>query len=396
MKLNLGCGEQPLEGYENLDRKRGNEVYPLAYELILDDVEEIRASHVLEHFSHREVAAVMKDWVKALKPGGVLKIAVPNFEWIAKHYLDGKDINVQGYTMGGQVDEDDFHKCVFDEDELRNAMLDAGLVDIKPWKSEIHDCAALPVSLNLMGTKPDKSQPAATERPAMKVSAVMSVPRLGFMDNFFCAFEALLPLGISLRKYTGAFWGQCLSRCMDQAIEEGADWILTIDYDSIFTKQDVEALLSIAGGNAASTSDVDAIAPLQASRTKPSPLMTMNGPDGKKLAEVPADTFDTELTKVATAHFGLTLIRVEALKKLPKPWFLSVPDERGEWGEGRTDDDIYFWRKFEEYGFGLYQANRVPIGHAELMVRWPGRDFQAIYQHPSNFYSEGKPSEVWK
>jgi hypothetical protein len=59
------------------------------------------------------------------------------------------------------------------------------------------DCAALPISLNLAGIKPFMRE--------IGVSAVMSVPRLGFMDNFFCAFEALPPLRIKLRRYTGAY-----------------------------------------------------------------------------------------------------------------------------------------------------------------------------------------------
>ena len=56
MKLNLGAGEQQLEGYTNLDRKTGQEVYPLSGFLTdhreLDEcdrnITEIRASHVLE------------------------------------------------------------------------------------------------------------------------------------------------------------------------------------------------------------------------------------------------------------------------------------------------------------------------------------------------------------
>jgi len=49
-RLNLGAGDKPLDGYINLDRKTGQECFPLAY----DDgsVDVIRASHILEHFPH--------------------------------------------------------------------------------------------------------------------------------------------------------------------------------------------------------------------------------------------------------------------------------------------------------------------------------------------------------
>ena len=61
LRLNLGAGSIPIEGYENIDRKSGHEVYPLT----VHGVDEIRASHVLEHFSHTEIGAVLTDWVKA-------------------------------------------------------------------------------------------------------------------------------------------------------------------------------------------------------------------------------------------------------------------------------------------------------------------------------------------
>jgi hypothetical protein len=83
---------------------------------------------------------------------------------------------------------------------------------VKEWKSELQDCAALPVSLNLCGTKPHKAE--------ISVSAVMSMPRLAFTDNMFSAIEALPPLGVKLRKHTGAYWSQCIERVIEEAIEE--------------------------------------------------------------------------------------------------------------------------------------------------------------------------------
>ncbi len=30
------------------------------------------------------------------------------------------------------------------------------------------------------------------------------------------------------------------------------------------------------------------------------------------------------------------------------------------------------------------------------MVRWPGEDMGAIYQHPTAFHHGGKPEKVWR
>lgn len=383
LRLNLGGGLVPLPGYTNVDRKTGQEVYPLVY--ADGSAHEIRASHVLEHFSHRQVLAVLKEWVRVLKPGGRLAIAVPDFTEIAKQYLAGAKLPVESYLMGGHVDEDDRHGALFDEEQLRDLMRAAGLFGIQRWRSSIQDCAALPISLNLFGYK------AHTQLP--RVSAVMSVPRLGFMDNFFSCFQAFNPLRIPIRKVTGAFWGPCLTRAMEDAIsEESPEYLLTLDYDSVFTRNDVETLLFTAAAHP----EADAIAPLQASRSRSTALFTLRDAEGNARRQVAREEFDGDLIQARTAHFGLTLIKVSALQRLPRPWFYGRPDEDGRWSDGRVDDDIAFWNAWYAAGLSLYLCPRVAIGHAELMIRWPDQNLSAMYQHPSEFAADGKPDEVWR
>jgi hypothetical protein len=226
LKLDLGAGPVSPLGFTPLGRGHGSEIFPLRY--ADESVDEIRASHCLEHFPHGQVEAVVRDWARCLKKRGKLKIAVPDFAQIAQNYLEGKYQPTEGYVVGGQVDANDFHKAMFDRDRLRALLAGAGLVLTEPWQSEIQDCAALPISLNLAARKPHVSQ--------LKVSGCMSVPRLGFMDNFFSAVEAVIPCGIKLRKHGGAFWGQSMTKVFEKTIEEDdPDLILAIDYDSIMT-----------------------------------------------------------------------------------------------------------------------------------------------------------------
>lgn len=391
-KLNLGCGNSIIADYENLDAKLGDCLYPLA----CDDasVDEIRASHVLEHFPHGQVQAVLQHWASKLKPGGIMKIAVPDFPSIAQGYFERRQQPTQGYLLGGQVDEMDFHKAMFDRELLEHLMRSCGLVAINSWESDIADCASLPISLNLCGSK----------RPAQwpKVSALMSVPRLGFQDNFFTCFDALVPLKIGIKKFTGAFWGQCMERGFEEVVrDDDPEFILTIDYDTVFSRQDVEDMMSLMMANP----DVDALAPIQAARSKATPLFVIRKSDmadqakarggENNLMEVRADYFDAPCAQVFTAHFGCTLIRASALKDMPKPWFHSTPSEGGSWREGRVDDDIYFWHRFAEAGKKLAVASRISVGHMELMVRWPDAQMQAIHQHHSEYAEIGKPEGVW-
>lgn len=208
----------------------------------------------------------------------------------------------------------------------------------------------------------------------VKVNAVMSLPRLGWNDAWGCAHDALAPFGIPISRFFGVFWGQCMQRALSDAVENGVDWILTIDYDSVFTTAHVDTLLSVFADNP----DMDAIAPLQVKRASDTPLMYR-----KNSTEI---TFGkTRPFRVDTAHFGLTLLRVDSLRRMPKPWFKAEPGKDGEWGEGRTDEDIYFWEKWYDCGFSTYIHPAVKIGHLEIMVSEFDEDFNVIHTNVSKW-----------
>jgi hypothetical protein len=47
---------------------------------------------------------------------------------------------------------------------------------------------------------------------------------------------------------------------------------------------------------------------------------------------------------------------------------LGKPAKDGSWGEGRLDDDIYFWGNWGDSGNSLYVHTGCRIGHVEEMV----------------------------
>ena|GEM_PF-835772 len=654
MKLNLGSGDVPLIGYVNVDRCYGGdkrldariqlrgEIYPLAF--ADSEADEIRASHCLEHLPWRDTMNAIKEWVRVLKPGGVLKIAVPDFEWICRQYLAEVDTDaareprLTAYLMGGQKDENDYHKAIFDARGLKSGMELAGLVDVGPWDGDRNDCSGLAVSLNLQGTKPhhdieimqadrpldeyshpshfegwvnphsqgasdnigqsaepfgwlrtraynkytqwgedglleaifskigttnrtviecgagdpvrgsnsrklieegwqallvepDEKKRAAlfaeygdhftnkqvkivpyyaaarTEprngrflvsmddiltqnsipetpdllvidvdgqdwylwnglihhRPRVvviewgqqedidfipeedgpgqagsraieqlaalkgyepivctgynficvdrellpmlgaepvvlfnpkEVACVLSVPRLGFMSNMQCLLT-VATLGIQVRTQQGAFWGQCLTEAMLLFMDEpGYKYILTVDYDSIFTADDVLNLyryMASPGGEG-----IDALTSVQVRRENDNVLLTMADADGKPRDRVGMDEMQQDVVRVRTAHFGLTLFRVDALRRLPHPWFLDVPDEDGKWGTGKLDCDIAFWQKWQSAGNSLYLAPRVAVGHLEQVVSWPDMSLRTTFQRMKDYQKHGKPASVWK
>jgi hypothetical protein len=233
---------------------------------------------------------------------------------------------------------------------------------------------------------------ASTERPPLTVAAVMSVPRLAFQDNMFCVFEALLPLHIPMIKVQGAFWGQCLERGLQQQIDAGYEAILTIDYDTLFTMDDVKTLVRLMTDHP----EADAIVPMQVGRGGMPALLTMKTKSGILRQRVDANEFKPDLTRIVTGHYGLTLLRASSLLKLPHPWFHATPAADGQWGPGRVDDDIHLWKLMEQAGMGVYSANHIVLGHLQLVGTWPDEDLHPLYQLPNDFYETGKPDKCWK
>jgi ubiquinone/menaquinone biosynthesis C-methylase UbiE len=109
LKLNLGCASSLLEGYINIDMDSMDTIkhrYPnIEIEETLDfyqgdilnlpyddnSVDEIRADAILEHMSFLEESLFFYEVRRALKPGGLLNISVPDFDDIVKKWIESKD-----------------------------------------------------------------------------------------------------------------------------------------------------------------------------------------------------------------------------------------------------------------------------------------------------------------
>jgi hypothetical protein len=391
LKLNLGAGNVPVEGYTPIDRKHGQEVYPLSgYDT--GSVDAIRASHILEHFSYHQILDVLTEWVRVLKVGGLIQIAVPDFRKIVQQYLNKEPTNVSGYLMGGHIDENDYHKALFDEAVLRKLMEDVGLANIQPWVSTVQDAAALPISLNLQGIKSGE-QPPTMKRicdGVTGVAAVMSGPRVGFTDNGLCAMRALAPLKIPFAKSSGVFWGACLTRLIEDVLKQDYNFILTIDYDTWFTTDMVVRMAQLMRDHP----EIDALIPLQIGREQESPLVGLRGPDGQPITEVSAEHFQKPLTEIYSGHFGLTMIAADVFDKLQKPWFQANPGPDGSWREGRIDEDIHFWNNFNAVGCRAFSANEIFLGHMQLMCTFPGppsENFKPIHMYMGDLELNGPP-----
>ena len=147
MKLHLGCGEKYIEGFIHVDLLEFDHIdYKTSIDKLYfaadDSIELIYASHLLEHVGRHEFKNVLAEWYRALKPSGVLRIAVPDFEALISHYRINHNLQeVLGLLIGGQKDEYDYHKMIFDEEFLKEALVNVGFKDVYKydWRETEHN-----------------------------------------------------------------------------------------------------------------------------------------------------------------------------------------------------------------------------------------------------------------
>lgn len=93
LKLNIGAGDQKLEGYKSVDLYAANADYKLDARRLTsiqdESVDEILTVHMLEHISPYEVYSLLKEWRRVLKPNGKLVIEVPDMQAMCKEFTSG-------------------------------------------------------------------------------------------------------------------------------------------------------------------------------------------------------------------------------------------------------------------------------------------------------------------
>lgn len=138
--VHIGCGELNDSRYINIDARSMPHVHYVTQSLELNQfspgsVDLIYACHVLEHLSHRNIFSILSNWFSCLKPGGILRLAVPNFDAIIEIYQDqGKNIDtIKLPLLGGQEYDFNYHKSVFNHRYLYDLLKNCGFIIIKEW-----------------------------------------------------------------------------------------------------------------------------------------------------------------------------------------------------------------------------------------------------------------------
>jgi len=96
VRIHVGCGKRVLDGWTNVDVQHLSGA-PRAPEIISDVrtiplpdgcADELMAIHLWEHFVRWECEAVIGEWRRLLKPGGLLVLELPDLLKCARNLLE--------------------------------------------------------------------------------------------------------------------------------------------------------------------------------------------------------------------------------------------------------------------------------------------------------------------
>ena len=148
VKINMGCGWRNfgsdwihIDGgdYDHLDYK---DITKLEFED--NTVDLIYASHVIEYFDREEIVEVLEEWMRILKPEGILRLAVPNFKAMVNIYLNSSyPLDKFLGPLYGKMNMGEskiYHKTTYDFNSLKSLLENLGMKNVKmyDWKQTEH------------------------------------------------------------------------------------------------------------------------------------------------------------------------------------------------------------------------------------------------------------------
>lgn len=151
MKVNIGCGNQKLPDYINID------LDPLVEPDVVDDavnylkdkrglVDKVVLFHTLEHIAKMDWPGLFAAVSGALKIGGEFLLSFPEFPICAKNYIEnkqGKQEFWEATIFGRRISPSDAHVCACERAKIAEILVGFGFqihycgVEIEPHNSLI-------------------------------------------------------------------------------------------------------------------------------------------------------------------------------------------------------------------------------------------------------------------
>lgn len=144
MKLHIG-GEQIKEGWKilNIQKKDGVDFLGDISDLSQfqeNSIQEIYASHVVEHIDQKNIKKTLKGIYRILKDDGKFYVSVPDLDILCRIFIEkNAPLKVKYHVMrmmfGGQTDKFDYHYFGWNFEFMNNYLLEAGFKRIERVKT---------------------------------------------------------------------------------------------------------------------------------------------------------------------------------------------------------------------------------------------------------------------
>jgi carbamoyltransferase len=144
IRLQLGCGEQPMKGFINLDYPPDNHsvmqckaddfIDIKVLDLPENCIDEIRLHHVFEHFGRVTAIGLLVRWYRWLKIGGRIVIETPDMHNVAKTICSDVDWQTKmahlRHISGDQTDSWGFHLEPWFEERFQRTLAHLGYANV--------------------------------------------------------------------------------------------------------------------------------------------------------------------------------------------------------------------------------------------------------------------------
>ena len=169
-KLHLGCFASPLDGWLNTDIT--SHIYiskiPFLAELLfrLGKMDQTRidqhrdkvfnkvhylnlakpfpysdgsfecvfSAHVFEHIPRKQMAGLLREILRVLSPGGVMRVSVPDLDFFIRHYQpECADDFVNAVFEISQANDKNRHHWMYSAYTLIKLLKDAGFANVRQW-----------------------------------------------------------------------------------------------------------------------------------------------------------------------------------------------------------------------------------------------------------------------
>ena len=141
--IHLGCGDIASPEFINVDARPAPHVHYVrdVTDLAIfpdNHADLVYACHVLEHVRHRALEHALWEWRRVLKPGGVLRLSVPDFDKLLCVYeaYHGDLRSIISPLMGGQEHDYNVHYSAFNRQYLSDKLIKVGFLEVRRWDAD--------------------------------------------------------------------------------------------------------------------------------------------------------------------------------------------------------------------------------------------------------------------